>query len=95
MGKLSELRDYALVAYLMVEGYSVTPNSDGSFCVEITLENFEKEEREYRLRLKPILTKIAKIKRSLSAQRPRAVNPDLITTPKETIPEWCLSHPSQ
>lgn len=88
MGKLSTLRDYSLVAYLMVKGVAVHHNGDGSYRAEISPEDFAKLETDYRLHLKPVLSKITKIKRCISAARPHAVNLDSTPAPKgpNTIP---------
>ena len=70
MAKLSCLRDHALVAFLQVREYPVTPNHDGSFTVHMSQDDFYREEQEFQLNWRPILRRMATIKRSISRPNP-------------------------
>ena len=69
MDKLTALRDYALVAYLITQRVPVRHNGDGSYCAEVTPAVFDEHYDNYRLQLKPLLTKITALKRELSSAR--------------------------
>jgi hypothetical protein len=78
MGRMTDLRDHALVAFLMARGHQVTANGEGGFLAEMSEVDFSAEFREYRLHWRPVLSKIEAVRRLLSSHCPRAA--DLVPT---------------
>ena len=71
MVRKEEIRDYGLVAYLMIGGYTCYAQANGSYCAVIDDDKFAHEVDIYRKKYKPILDKIRRVKKEIS--RPHAV----------------------
>ena len=64
------IKDYGLVAYLIVLGGQVKLNEDGkSYCYLGT--EFEKHQQNYRLDYKDLVDRITKVKKSLTKATPK------------------------
>lgn len=62
-----KIRDYALVAFLLLRGFKLERNTDGSYdCYQ----DVSADRQEYNQEYKPILDGIKRIKRGLTVKPP-------------------------